>query len=96
MMRLEPWCFAPDVIARMTDYEIAHEHLWPQMRRQESQERARKGLPDASQVDESFVPSRQFMIGTLMAIGMSKDAAIAEYDRQKLMDDELKAKKKAR
>jgi hypothetical protein len=36
------------------------------------------------------------MIGTLMALGMSKDAAGKEYDRQKLMDDELRAKKKTR
>lgn len=80
----------------MTDYEIVHEYLWPQMRRMEDQERARKNLPPEPREDDPpyTPPSRRIMIAMLRGLGMSKEQAVAEYERQKKMDDELQAKLK--
>lgn len=90
-LRLEPWCFAPGDIARMTDYEIVHEYIWPQHKRLERLERERKGLPveDERGEEKSFVPSRGYMLAMLVNLGMTKEQAVAEYERQKKMNDEF-------
>ncbi len=99
-MRLEPWYFPPAVVARMTDYEIVCSYVWPQMARMEAAERQRKGLPPLATpgaVEEpgrDFEPSKQYMMTMFVnVLGMTPEAAAAEYDRQKAMNDELKAKR---
>jgi hypothetical protein len=90
------------VIARMTDYEILHEYIFPQIARRENEERQRKGLPPilpdpppgAQEEAKPFEPSRGYMLMVLRSLGMSTEQANAEYDRQKVMNDEFQKRKK--
>ncbi len=72
------------MIARLTDYQIVNCYLFPQTKRQEAIERRQKGLPpEAEESDEpSAPPSRDYMIMTLMRLGMSAEDAAREYDEQ--------------
>lgn len=42
----EPWCFCPDVIARLTDYQILHVYVYPLVERNKRLERERNGDSD--------------------------------------------------
>lgn len=82
----------------MTDYEIWHEHIAPQLKRQEAEERAAKGLPqpvEDGEEEAEFVPTKQYMMSVLVGIlGMSKEQAEVEYERQRQMNEELKRGKR--
>lgn len=87
MLRLEPWCMRPWEIARLTDHQIVNGYLFPQAKRQEELERRQKGgapLPEGPEPElaEGAIPSRDFMVMSLMALGMSKADAEREYDAQ--------------
>lgn len=82
---LEPWCKNPEQIARLTDYQIVHMLLLPQMRRQEELERQQKNLPAradeiAEMEREDEIPPRPIMIGMFVSLGMSPEEANREYD----------------
>lgn len=82
----EPWCFTPDQIARLTDYQILHLYILPAVRRSREAELRGKGMdPElAAGVagSEPSIPPREAMVHALMAMGMSRSAAESEYDRQ--------------
>ncbi len=55
----------------------------PQARRQEAQERARKGLPaNDEEPDKIVTPSRDAMVLMLMSLGMARADAEKEYEAQ--------------
>ncbi len=86
----EPWCFPPETIARMTDYQIDEVYLKPAVERAKAMEAERKGLPAelppaASPNDKPMTkpPPRAAMVGTMTGmLGYTVEAANAEYDRQ--------------
>lgn len=87
----------PWEIARLTDHQIIHDYILPQTALLERLERERKGLgpvaDEATNPDPGpdWVPSRQMMVGVMVGmLGMSKEAANAEYDAQLRLNAERK------
>ncbi len=88
VMAGEPWCFDPEQIRRLTDWQIEELYLKPAVRKSEAMERDRKGLPPAAPPEEeakpmATPPPRAAMVGVMTGMmGMSVKDANAEYDRQ--------------
>lgn len=81
----EPWCFPPAIIATLTDHVIEEAYLKPAVKKAEAMERERKGLPAATPNPEPMTqpPPRNAVVSTMMGVlGMTREAAEAEYDRQ--------------
>lgn len=71
----EPWCFSPDIIARMTDFQIHHGYVLPAVRRaeRESGDRASAAIADA--VETGGRPNKAAVVSLYMSHGMSQEAA---------------------
>lgn len=80
----EPWCFPPEVIAKLTDYQIDELYLRPAVKRAEAMERERKGLPPAADPKPlAEPPPREAMIRFAASMfGKTRQQAEAEYDAQ--------------
>jgi len=83
----EIWKAWPWDVARLTDWQIVHWYIEPQLKRQEalkqqSQSSGGSGMTVPEDPGPDWKPPPQFMIATLMQLGMSKEQAIAEYAAQ--------------
>jgi hypothetical protein len=93
----EPWKMLPWEFALLTDHQIIHCFLLPQIERDEESKRIAKGLPP--RVDEDEVqpsgepPNRQMMISMMVGmLGMSPQAAAEEYEAQRRLNEARKGK----
>lgn len=89
MLCQEPWCFTPDQIGRLTDWQIMELYGKPAAKRAErlgapTAPKAlggrRENAPDA----EPGTPEHraQIVAGMVQAMGWKPERAAAEYDRQ--------------
>ncbi len=80
----EPWCFAPEVIAGLTDYQILHLFVLPKALVEENADRARRGLAPEGEstlpTDADGVPHRGYMVGLMMSLGLTAEQANADYE----------------
>lgn len=91
MLAQEPWCFHPEQIASLTDWQIEHLYVRPAVERVQRLEAERRGgqaaaasIPATS--DSSPDPSqpefRGWVVAQFMAMGMSRAEAERRYEEQ--------------
>lgn len=84
----EPWCFTPDQVSRLTDWQMLELYFLPAVRRA-------KDLKDGSEKESavatpaaapsgggSEIPNRELFVATAMTLRMDRATAEAQYDRQ--------------
>lgn len=80
MVAGEPWCFPPDVIAGMTDWQIEDLYLKPAVERVKRVQGGRDGTPEPTP-EADAMPSRREFVGMATREGVPAAVAHAEYDR---------------
>ncbi len=87
----EVWKMLPWDFARLTDWQIEHIYLRPQVERQEAIESHGPGgekpalaVPQSDKGD--WKPNRNVMVATFMQLGMKREDAIKEYAAQEKMN----------
>lgn len=82
----EPWCKLPHEIALLTDFQILHLYVIPAHERSEAAKLEQKGIPSdlawAQARGQTVEPSKDYVIGVLMSLGIGRKAAEEEYKRQ--------------
>lgn len=91
MLAQEPWCFHPEQIASLTDWQIEHLFVQPAVDRFRRLEAGRSGeraaasnIPATSDAppDPSHPRFRGWVIAQFMAMGMSRAEAERQYEQQ--------------
>jgi hypothetical protein len=95
MLCQEPWCFAPETIERLTDWQITHLYAKPALERAEeirkSSPDGKPATPKARPADDNAIPHepgtpehRGMIVAGMMAgpFQMSREAAEKSYDKQ--------------
>jgi hypothetical protein len=73
----EPWCFPPDVIARLTDYQILHVYVYPLVDRNKRMERERNGHADSSAAPPIPAESLEELVSVYRGMGLNDATARA-------------------
>jgi hypothetical protein len=93
MLTQEPWCFHPEQIATLTDWQIEHLYAKPAIERAKQIESQRKGKP-AMRRDENAATAtvqplepgspefRGWVIAQFMTMGMNRADAEKQYEEQ--------------
>lgn len=92
MLAQEPWCFHPEQIASLTDWQIEHLYARPAVERAKHYEEASGGAQRGERPVEHAQPTdtpepgspgfRDWVIVQFMKMGMTRSAAEAQYERQ--------------
>ena len=88
MLAQEPWCYHPEQIASLTDWQIEHLYVRPVVERSKQMERAARGQ-SANESESLAVPPepgspefKGWIIAQFMAMGMSRNAAEQRFKEQ--------------
>jgi hypothetical protein len=89
MVAQEPWCYHPEQIASLTDWQLEFLYHQPAVERQKQ---LAKNLPESEGSGESCNPAdpppsdspefREWVIAQFQAMGMSRKTAETQYEQQ--------------
>lgn len=87
MLAQEPWCFHPEQIATLTDWQIEHLYARPAVERANEAKRRAEGRGESPHHREAHpapgTPQfKSWVVNQFLKSGMSLDQAIKKYDQQ--------------